>query len=63
LLLAEDLTGVAFPVARLAGIALIALGIACWPAPRPFGMLTYSGFVTSYLAYLGIAGGLKEMPR
>jgi hypothetical protein len=35
LLLGEGLTGVAIPVARVAGIALIALGIACWPGPAP----------------------------
>ncbi|MGC2437648.1 MAG: hypothetical protein WA478_13265 [Pseudolabrys sp.] len=29
LLLDEQLTGVAIPVARVAGIALVALGIAC----------------------------------
>ena len=33
LLLGEQLSGVAMPVARVAGIALIALGIACWPGP------------------------------
>ena len=33
LFLGEQLTGVAIPVARVAGIALIALGIACWPGP------------------------------
>ena len=58
LLLGEQLTGVAIPVARVAGIALIALGIACWPAPPLVGMLTYSTIVTLYLAYLGFAGGL-----
>ena len=42
LLLGEQLTGVAIPVARVAGIALIALGIACWPGPPLVGMLTYS---------------------
>ena len=31
LLLGEQLAGVAIPVARVAGIALIALGIACGP--------------------------------
>ena len=31
LLLGAELTGVSIPVARVAGIALIALGIACWP--------------------------------
>lgn len=30
LLLGEELTGVAIPVARVAGIALVALGLACW---------------------------------
>ena len=58
LLLGEELTGVAIPVARVAGIALIALGIACWPGPPLVGMLIYSAVVTLYLAYLGFAGGL-----
>ena len=58
LLLGEELTGIALPVARVAGIALIALGIACWPGPSRAGMLTYSAAVTLYLAYLGVAGGL-----
>jgi len=58
LLLGEQLSGVAIPVARVAGIALIALGIACWPGPPLVGMLVYSALVTLYLAYLGFAGGL-----
>ena len=58
LLLGEELTGLALPVARVAGIALIALGIACWPGPPLVGMLTYSAVVTLYLAYLGFAVGL-----
>ena len=58
MLLGDDLTGMAIPVARVAGIALIALGIACWPGPPRIGMLTYSAAVTLYLAYLGFAGGL-----
>lgn len=57
LLLGEQLTGIAIPVARVAGIALIALGIACWPGPPLLGMLTYSALVTLYLSYLGFAGG------
>ena len=59
LLLGEELTGIAIPVARVAGIALIALGVACWPGPPRVGMLTYSAAVTLYLAYLGVAGGLS----
>jgi hypothetical protein len=58
LLLGEQLTGVAIAVARVAGIALIGLGIACWPGPPLVGMLTYSTLVMLYLAYLGFAGGL-----
>jgi hypothetical protein len=58
LLLGEELTGIAIPVARVAGIALIALAVACWPGPSRVGMLTYSAAVTLYLAYVGFAGGL-----
>jgi hypothetical protein len=58
LLLGEALSGVAMPVARVTGIALIALGVACWPGPPLAGMLTYSAAVTLYLAYVGFAGGL-----
>jgi hypothetical protein len=58
LLLGEEFTGVTIPVARVAGIALIALGIACWPGLPLVGMLTYSAPIALYLAYLGLAGGL-----
>ena len=58
LLLGEELTGIAIPVARVAGIALIALGVACWPGPPRVGMLIYSAAVTLYLAYVGFAGAL-----
>ena len=59
LLLGEELTGVAIPVARVLGIALIALGVACWPGPPRVGMLTYSAAVTLYLGYIGFADGLN----
>jgi len=59
LLLGEPLAGVAIPIARVAGIALTGLGIACWPGPPLFGMLSYSAMVTLYLAYLGLAAGLS----
>ena len=58
LLLDQELIGIALPVARVAGIALIALGIACWPGPPLVGMLIYSTVVALYLAYLGFTGGL-----
>jgi len=59
LLLGAELTGVAVTVARVAGIALIGLGLACWPGTPLLGMLIYSAAVTLYLAYLGIAGSLN----
>jgi hypothetical protein len=56
LLLGEGLTDVAIPVARVTGIALIALALACWPGTPLIGMLTYSALVTLYLSYVGLAG-------
>jgi hypothetical protein len=59
LLLGEQLAaGAAVSIARVAGMGLIGLGVACWPGPPLLGMLTYSGLVTLYLAYLGFTGGL-----
>jgi hypothetical protein len=58
LLLGEELTGIAIPIARVTGIALIALGLACWPGPPLLGMLTYSAAVTLFLGYLGLVDGL-----
>ena len=59
LLLGTELTGVAMTVARVAGIALIALGVACWPGTPLIGMLTYSAAVTLYLAYASFVDGLS----
>ena len=56
LLLGTGLTGVSILVARVAGIALIALGIACLPGLALVGMLTYSALATVYLAYIAIRG-------
>ena len=56
LLLGEELTGVAVAVARVLGIALIALGVACWPGPALLGMLTYGALITAYLLYLAFGG-------
>jgi hypothetical protein len=57
LLFGAELTGVAVTVARVAGIALIGLGVACWPGPPRIGMVTYGAVVTLYLGYVGLAGG------
>lgn len=57
LLFGAELTGVAIPLARVTGIALLGLGIACWPGWTALcGMLTYGALVMLYLAYLGVAG-------
>jgi hypothetical protein len=57
LLLGAELAGVAVPVARVAGIALLALGLACLPSCTPLcGMLTYSILATPYLLYLAMRG-------
>jgi hypothetical protein len=56
-LLGAELSGMAVTVARVAGIALIGLGVACWPGLPRIGMLIYSAAVTLYLAYVGVSSG------
>jgi len=57
LLFGAEFTGVANPAARVTGIALLALGVGCWPGSTALcGMLTYSILATLYLAYLGVIG-------
>jgi hypothetical protein len=56
-LLGAELSGISVVIARVTGLALIALAVACWPGATPLcGMLTYSLLVTLYLLYLGIRG-------
>jgi hypothetical protein len=53
----DDLTGGAVVIARVTGIALIGLGLSCWPGSTALaGMLTYSGGVALYLALVGLGG-------
>jgi len=57
LLFGEEFTGIVIVVARVLGIALIALGVGCLPGSTALcGMLTYSGLATLYLLYLAIRG-------
>ncbi len=60
LLLGADIAGVGEVISRFAGIALIGLGVACWPnvSARPSldGMLTYGLLATLYLIYVGVRG-------
>lgn len=64
LLFGAEIAGTGIVMSRVAGIALIALGVACWPASATGSspsralqaMLCYSLLATLYLAYLGIGG-------
>ena len=56
LLFGMDITGAGIATSRVAGIALIALGVCCWPGPALVGMWVYSAAVTLYLACVGLAG-------
>jgi hypothetical protein len=59
LLLGAQLTGEGAALARLAGIALTGLALACWPGPPRLGMLVYSTAVAAWLAYLGLSGAAR----
>jgi len=64
LLSGGGLSGAGIGVGRLAGFALLSLGLACWPnldsaganIPALRALLTYNLLTTLYLAYLGIDG-------
>ena len=60
LLFGAEITGAGEAVSRVAGIALIGLGVACWPSGstrQPLhGMLTYGMLAALYLVYLGVRG-------
>jgi hypothetical protein len=58
LLFGQELAGLGVLAGRVAGIALMALSIACWPGPPLAGMLIYSAGVAAYLAIVGLEGGL-----
>lgn len=66
LLLGADLSSVAQAVGRIAGFALLALGLACWPGPEPpsrrsaaaRGLLAYNVLAAIFFLYLGIGGEL-----
>lgn len=63
-LLGAELSGAGMALGRVAGFALLSLGLACWPSPDAHSgvtpalraMLTYNLLATIYLLYLGIGG-------
>lgn len=64
LLLGEVVSGAGMALGRVAGFALLSLGLACWPnressrdnTPALRALLTYNLLATLYLAYLGVSG-------
>jgi hypothetical protein len=66
LLLGESVSGAGMALGRVAGFALLGLGLACWPGLESAGvntpalraLLAYNLLATFYLAYLGIGGRL-----
>jgi len=69
LLLGADVAGLAIALGRCFGVALLALGLACWPSGQraeiawsAFGaMLTYNVLIALYLAYLGTIRHLEGL--
>lgn len=59
LLVRAEITELATLLGRILGVALVALGLACWPQrQRPssaafWAMWTYSAFVAGYFGYVG----------
>lgn len=65
LLLGADLAGAGVAVGRVAGVALLSLGLVCWMSRQRANktaalaaMLAYNLLVTAYLMYLGFGGEL-----
>ena len=60
ILFGAEISGVGCIMSRIAGIALIGLGISCWPGDSAFqplhGMLAYSTLAMLYLVYIGLRG-------
>lgn len=60
LLLGEVVSGAGVPISRVAGIALMALGLACWPEGNMrrafYGMFTYGALIVLYGVILGASG-------
>ena len=59
MLLGSDVTGAGVVISRIGGIALIGLGVSCWPgggARGLQGMTIYNILVASYMAFVGMGG-------
>src|SRR5205814_5416884 len=60
LLFGAHIPGIGLVTSQFAGLALLSLGVACWPresaASALYGMLTYSSLATLGLLYLALGG-------
>jgi len=60
LLFGADIRGIGVVMSRIAGIALIGLGVACWPGnsavQQLYGMLAYSTLAMLYFIIVGHGG-------
>jgi hypothetical protein len=62
-LLGQDLSGAGVAVARVAGLGLLSLGLACWPGNADItphterALFVYNLLAALYLGYLRIGGG------
>ena len=65
LLFGAEISGVGVVMSRIAGIALIGLGVCCWPGDSAFQplnvMLTYSTLAMLYLGYIGVRGEMAGL--
>ena len=62
LLLGAELSEAGVVAMRCFGLAILALGLACWPSPdsgrTPWrGMLAYNVLISAYLAIVGASAG------
>ena len=68
-LLSTQLLGAGVATSRLCGVALLSLGLACWPQSEPplhrmdrraiRALLVYNASATAYLAWLLVLGGYR----
>jgi hypothetical protein len=68
LLLGMEISGAGIPLSRCFGIALLGLGLACWPVRQrnenhaPFrALLIYNALIALYLSFLGTAAQLQGL--
>jgi hypothetical protein len=62
LLFGIEVSGATLTISRLAGIALLSLGIACWPTQNTTqaarAMFVYNLIVAAYFSYYGVTSDL-----